>query len=149
MTLNRQTKERIIENYLNKYTTYRIAVRNCNKQLNYMMPTLTQRYDKESESLFVPNDTEEVAINRIENKKALKIREEIEQYKLIISCIDEAISELNEKQKAFVELRYFKCQRIQDIKEHMCYAEDKSVYRIRKQVLDKFLISLNNLISLK
>lgn len=146
MTLNRQAKERIIENYLHKYTTYKIAVRNCNKQLNYMLPTLTSRNGAEE---FIANDTEEVAINRVESKKALKIREEIGQYKLIISCIDEALSELDNKQKTFVELRYFKCLRIQDVKESMCYAEDKSVYRIRKQVLDKFLISLNNLISLK
>lgn len=111
-----------------------------------MLPTLTSRNGAEE---FIANDTEEVAINRVESKKALKIREEIGQYKLIISCIDEALSELDNKQKTFVELRYFKCLRIQDVKESMCYAEDKSVYRIRKQVLDKFLISLNNLISLK
>lgn len=146
MTLNRQAKERIIENYLHKYHTYKIAVRNCNKQLNYMLPTMTSRNGAEE---FIPNDTEEVAVNRLESKKAMQIRDEREQYRLIISCIDEAISELDEKQKAFVDLRYFKCLRIQEIKEHMKYAEEKSVYRIRKQVLDKFLISLNNLISLK
>jgi DNA-directed RNA polymerase specialized sigma subunit len=111
-----------------------------------MLPTMTSRNGAEE---FIPNDTEEVAVTRLESKKALKIREEIEEYKLIISCIDEAISELDEKQKVFVDLRYFKCLRIQEIKEHMKYAEEKSVYRIRKQVLDKFLISLNNLISLK
>jgi hypothetical protein len=146
MTLNRQAKERIIENYLHKYNTYKIAVRNCNKQLNYMLPTMTSRNGAEE---FIANDTEEVAVNRLESKKALKIREELEQYKLIISCIDEAISELDEKQKTFVELRYFKCFKMYQVKEEMSYKEDKSIYRIRKQVLDKFLISLNNLISLK
>jgi hypothetical protein len=29
------------------------------------------------------------------------------------------------------------------------YAEEKSVYRIRRHVLDKLLISLNNLLTLK
>lgn len=146
MNLNRQAKERIIENYLQKYNTYRIAVRNCNKQLNYMLPTLTSRNGAEE---FIANDTEEVAVTRLESKKALKIREEIEEYKLIISCIDEALSELDEKQKTFVELRYFKCLKMYQIKDEMAYKEDKSIYRIRKQVLDKLLISLNNLISLK
>jgi DNA-directed RNA polymerase specialized sigma subunit len=146
MTLNRQAKERIIENYLHKYNTYKIGWRNCNKQLNYMLPTMTSRNGAEE---FIANDTEEVAINRVASKKALKIQAEIEQYKLIISCIDEAMQELSHKQKTFVELRYFKSFKIYQIKEQMNYSEDKSIYRIRKQVLDKFLISLNNLISLK
>ena len=151
MILNRVTKERIIENYLNKYFTYQIGIKNCQSQLDYMMPSLTCRYDSDGKSAtyYVSNNTEQVALDRITSKMALDLLEEIEQYKLVISCIDNALGELTEKQKKFIELRYFKGLKMYEIKPLMHVAEEKALYRIRRQVLDKFLISLNNLFSLK
>jgi hypothetical protein len=49
----------------------------------------------------------------------------------------------------FVELRYFQNKKIYQIKEIMSYSQEKALYRIRNQILDKFVISLKNLISLK
>jgi DNA-directed RNA polymerase specialized sigma subunit len=149
--LNRVTKERIIENYLNKYFTYQIGIKNCQNQLDYMLPSLTCRYDSDgkSASYFISNDTEQVALDRITSKRALDLLEEIEQYKLVLTSIDNALGELSEKQKKFIELRYFRGLKMYEIKPLMHVAEEKALYRIRRQVLDKFLISLNNLFSLK
>ena len=149
--LNRVARERIIENYLNKYITYQIGIKNCQNQLDYMLPSLTCRYESDGKSAnyFIANDTEQVALDRISSKRALDLLEEIEQFKLILVSIDNAMTELDEKQKHFLELRYFKGLKMYEIKPLMHIPEEKTLYRIRRQILDKFLISLNNLISLK
>jgi DNA-directed RNA polymerase specialized sigma subunit len=149
--LNRQAKERIIENYLTKYNTYKVGMKNCQKQLDYMMPSLTARYESDgcSATFFIANDTEKVALDRITSKRALDLIEEIEYCKLIIESIDNAFAELDEKEKQFVELRYFKGLKVFELKPLMHLSEEKTFYRIRRQLLDKLLISLNNLICLK
>jgi len=149
--LNRVTKERIIENFLNKYITYQIGIKNCQNQLDYMMPSLTFRYESDGNiaQYHIANNTEQVALDRITSKKALDLLEEIEQFKLILASIDNAMAELDEKQKSFLELRYFKGLKMYEIKPLMHISDEKTLYRIRRQILDKFLISLNNLISLK
>jgi DNA-directed RNA polymerase specialized sigma subunit len=149
--LNRVTKERIIENFLNKYITYQIGIKNCQNQLDYMMPSLTFRYESDGNiaQYHIANNTEQVALDRITSKKALDLLEEIEQFKLILASIDNAMAELDEKQRYFLELRYFKGLKMYEIKPLMHVSEEKALYRIRRQILDKFLISLNNLISLK
>lgn len=151
MNFDRDSKERAIENYLNKYNTYKIGVVNCQKQLDYIMPTLTARYDTDGQrsAFYISNNTEQVAIDRITSKMALDLLEEIEHYKHIIASIDNALGDLDEKQKRFVQFRYFQGLKMYEIKELMGYSEEKSLYKIRKKILDKFLISLNNLLSLK
>lgn len=151
MKLDRNTRERTIENFLNKYTTYNIAIKNCQQQLDYMMPTLTARYDSDgrSASYYISNDTERVALDRITSKRALDLLEEIEQYKIIIASIDNALVELDEKQISFVQLRYFKGLKMYEVKSQMHVSDEKTLYRIRRQILDKFAISLGSLINLK
>ena len=148
---NRDLKERIIENFLNKYTTYKVGIKNCYQQLDYMLPSLTAKYDSDgmSASYYIANDTERVALDRITSKRALDLLEEIEQYKLIITLIDNALAEIDEKQKSFVEHRYFEGLKMYEVKAKMNIAEEKTLYRIRRQVLDKFTISLSGLTSLK
>ena len=151
MNFNRETKERTIENYLSKYNTYLIGIRNCQKQLDYIMPSLTARYETNGEraTFYIANDTERVAIDRITSKQALDLFEEIEQYRLIVTSINEALCDLDEEQLEFVKHRYFQGKKMYQIKEVMGYAQEKALYRIRSQILDKFSISLKNLISLK
>ena len=151
MNFNRETKERTIENYLSKYNTYMIGIRNCQKQLDYIMPSLTARYETNGEraTFYIVNDTERVAIDRIASKQALDLFEEIEQYRLIVTSINEALRDLDEEQLEFVKHRYFQGKKMYQIKEIMGYAQEKALYRIRSQILDKFSISLKNLISLK
>lgn len=151
MKENRDIRERTIENFLYKYRTYKIAIKNCQQQLDYMLPSLTARYDSDgrSASYYIANNTEKVALDRISSKRALILVEEIEQNKIIIASIDNALSELDEKQKLFVEFRYFSGLKMYEVKERMFVSEEKTLYRIRRQVLDKFAISLGSLINLK
>lgn len=148
---NRDIQERTIENFLYKYNTYKIGIKNCQQQLDYMMPSLTARYDSDgrSASYYIANDTEKVALDRITSKRALILLEEIEQNKIIISSIDNALDELDEKQKTFVQLRYFSGLKMYEVKTQMHVSEEKTLYRIRRQILDKFVISLGSLINLK
>lgn len=151
MKPNRDMRERTIENFLNKYNTYKIGIRNCQQQLDYMLPSLTARYDSNGRnaSYYIANNTEQVALDRITSKRALDLLEEIEQFKLIIASIDNALGELDEKQKNFVQFRYFNNLKMYEVKAIMNVSEEKTLYRIRRQVLDKFAISLGSLMNLK
>jgi DNA-directed RNA polymerase specialized sigma subunit len=149
--LNKITKERNIETHLRHYKTYQVGIKNCQKQLDYIMPTLVSGFGSDgcSSFFYIENNTEKVALDRIESKKALDLKEEINQYTLIVESINDALSELQDQEKEFVRLRYFECLPIYEVKTKMGYSEEKSVYRIRRHVLDKLLISLNNLLSLQ
>lgn len=144
-------KERTIENYLRFYKTYQVGIRNCEKQLEYIMPTLVANYGmaENGSFWFIANNTENCALDRIESKHALDLREEIEQLKIITCCIENAVEELTMQERAFVNLRYFECLPIEEVKTQMGYKEQKSVYRVRRHTLDKLLISLNNLLSFR
>jgi DNA-directed RNA polymerase specialized sigma subunit len=151
MILNKATKERTIEMHLRHYHTYRVGIINCQKQLDYIMPSLVSGYNTDGVNsfFFVSNNTEKVALDRIESKRAIDLKEEIDQYKIIVESINRAFSELKEQEKCFVQWRYFDCLPMYEVKTKMGYSEEKSVYRIRRHILDKLLISLNNLLSLK
>jgi RinA family phage transcriptional activator len=148
---NRNIRERTIENFLNKYNTYKVGIKNCQQQLDYMLPSLTARYDSDgmSASYYIANNTERVALDRITSKRALDLLEQMEQYRLVIALIDNALNELDEKQKAFVQHRYFSNLKMYEVKAKMNVSEEKTLYRIRRQVLDKFEISLSSLANLK
>jgi DNA-directed RNA polymerase specialized sigma subunit len=145
-------KERSIENYLRFYKTYQVGIKNCEQQLEYIMPSLVTRYEisvDTGESFWIVNNTEKVALDRIESKRALNLHEEIECYKLVITSIENALKDLKQQEKDFVNWRYFECLPIHEVKMKLGYSEEKSVYRIRRHVLDKLMISLKNLLTLK
>lgn len=145
------TRERIIESHLRHYNTYKVGIVNCQKQLDYIMPSMVARYeaDGRGSGFYISNNTERVAIDRIESKRALDLHENIKQFELICSSIERAFKELKPQEQDFVKLRYFDCMPMDNVKTEMGYKEEKSVYRIRRHVLDKLLISLNNLITMK
>jgi DNA-directed RNA polymerase specialized sigma subunit len=149
--LNKAMKERAIERYLKMYHTYLLGIQNSQKQLDYIMPTMVSNfaYGNENAHFYISNDTGKVALDRIESKRALDLKEDIEQYKIITNTIEAAYEQLKGKEKDFVKYRYFEGLEIYEIKEKMGYQEEKSLYRIRRIVLDKLLISLNNLLTLK
>lgn len=144
-------KEQTIENHLRHYNTYKVGIVNCKKQLDYIMPSMVARYevDGKGSGFYISNNTERVAIDRIESKRALDLHENIKQFELICTSIERAFKELHSKEQDFVKLRYFDCQPIEVVKQELSYSEDRSVYRIRRHVLDKLLISLNNLFAMK
>lgn len=149
---NRANNERIIENHLRYFETYKIGIKNCEQQLEYIMPSLVSRYEVSTdtgESYFIVNNTAKVALDRLESKKALDLREEIEHFKIITSSIENALENLSQIERLFVHLRYFECKAIAVVSSALGYAEEKSVYKVRRHVLDKLMISLKNLLSLK
>lgn len=149
MNHNKIIKERYIEKQLRLYKTYQIGIKNCEQQLEYIMPTLISNYGlaENGSFWFIPNDTARVAVDRIESKRALDLREEIGRFKIITNSIENAVEELGAQEKNFVQLRYFEGLPLNVVKNDLGYKEEKSVFRIRRQVLDKLLISLQNLLS--
>jgi DNA-directed RNA polymerase specialized sigma subunit len=151
MPLSIKNKERTIESHLRHYETYKIGIANCKQQLEYIMPNITAKYDyiEGASSFKITNTTERIAIDRIESKRALDLHESIANYQIIIDSIDRALSELKEHEREFIKLRYFDCLPMSVVKQKLGYSEEKSVYRIRRHILDKLQISLKNLLGLK
>jgi DNA-directed RNA polymerase specialized sigma subunit len=142
--------ERIIENHLRYYSTYLCGIKNCEEQLEYIMPNITTKFGADNHGAFfyvVSDSTANIALDRIEGKRALDLKEEIAKYRIITSSIDRALKELKQQEKDFIQYRYFECLPIHEVKMKLGYSEEKSIYRIRRHVLDKLLISLNNLLS--
>lgn len=151
MNQSKSIKERCIETHLRYYHTYLVSIKNCEQQLEYIMPSLvtTCGINEQGSFFYIVNDTEKVAIDRVESKKAIDLREEIERNKLITNSIDNALDNLKVQEREFVTYRYFECLPIHEITMKMGYSDEKSLYRIRRHILDKLLISLNNLLVLK
>jgi hypothetical protein len=145
-------KERQIENHLRFYKTYSVGIKNCEQQLEYILPNITTKYGADNHGAFfyvVADSTCNIAIDRIEGKRALDLREEIERYKIITKSIDQAIVELKPQEQDFVKHRYFDGLPMHEVKQKLGYSEEKSVYRLRRYVLDKLMISLHNLLTFK
>ncbi len=147
-----EREERIIENHLRYYKTYLAGIKNCEQQLEYIMPNITTKYGADTHGAFfyvVSDSTANFALDRIEGKKALDLKEEINRYNLIVKNIERAVAELKDYEQDFVAWRYFECLPMKEVKQMLGFAEEKSVYRIRRHVLDKLLISLNCLLAFK
>lgn len=129
-----------------------MGIKNCEQQLEYIQPNITTKFGADDHGAFfyvVADSTCNIAIDRIEGKRALDLKEEIERYKIITSSIEKAMTELKQQELDFVNFRYFDCLPMHEVKAKLGYSEEKSVYRLRKHVLDKLLISLHNLLTFK
>jgi DNA-directed RNA polymerase specialized sigma subunit len=149
---SKSMNERTIENHLRYYKTYLVGIKNCEQQLEYIYPNITTKFGADNHGSFfyvVSDNTCNFALDRIEGKRALDLKEEINKYKIITSSIEKAVEQLQPQEKDFVMHRYFDCLPIHDVKTKLGYSEEKSVYRIRRHVLDKLLISLHNLLTFK
>jgi hypothetical protein len=145
-------KERQIESHLRFFKTYLVGIKNCEQQLEYIMPNITTKFGADSQGSFfyvVADSTCNIAIDRIEGKRALDLKEEIEKYKIITKSIEKAVAELKPQEQDFVKHRYFECLPMHEVKIKLGYSEEKSVYRLRRHVLDKLMISLHNLLTFK
>lgn len=140
-----------IESHLKNYRNYQAGIKNMNKQMDYIMPGITASYELREESVgafIFSSSTEKYAIDRIESTRALQLHEDIRIYELIINSIDDAVAELEDEEKEFVEMRYFNNHSVHETAEAMGYSE-RQVFLIRKNVRDKLLISLKNILRLK
>jgi hypothetical protein len=146
----KENKERMIENHLRFLKFYQTGMKNCERQLEYIMPTLVSKVGNEVNGgyFYIPNDTSNVALDRIESKRALDLRYEIERFKIMIDSIESSLEDLKEQEREFIKYRYFECLEMCEVKKKMGYSEEKSVYRVRRHVLDKLLISLRSILVL-
>ena len=137
-----------IEKHLRQYTTYKIGMMTLQKQLDYIMPNITATYElaEGSNGTFkITSSTEQYAIDRVESKRALMLHEDIARYSLIIESIDEAVADLDDIERKFVELRYINRKTIAQTSVELGYSE-KHIFNLRNQVMEKLLISLRGLL---
>lgn len=130
-----------IESHLRNYQQYKIGIRNLELQLESMMPKLTASYDLQEGTVgtfIIKSSTETYTIKTIEMQNQLKINQ------LIVNCIDEAMKGLDEKEKEFVEYRYFSNFTIKSMALTLGYSES-TLYNLRIRVLDKLVHSLKGL----
>lgn len=141
-----------IERHLFSYRHYLVAIKNLNKQLDYIMPNITANYEI-SEGSFsgtftVSSSTENAAIDRIESRRALNLYEEIQLYELIISCIDSSLDTLSKPEVDFVKNRYFDNLSVAEVAEVLGYSVPH-IYKMRDQVVGKLVLSLASILELK
>ncbi|MBM7717161.1 RinA family phage transcriptional activator [Bacillus thermophilus] len=149
-TSKKKHKYAELESLLRHYKNFKTGIKNLQQQLDFIMPGITTSYDIQEGSrgtFVIDSKTERFAIDRIESKRALDLREKISIYELIVSCIDAALDDLNDNERQFVELRYFKGKTIEDLAEIMGYAP-RSVFNLRNEVLERLSISLSGVLRL-
>src|SRR5690606_3658990 len=144
--MNKKKSIKIIETHLRNYRSYKVAVRNLQNQLDLIMPNVTTSYELKEGSTGVFkiwSTTEQVALDRLESARALQINEQMRNYQIIIDSIEEALNALGEQERLYVELRYFEGLNTERIADKMS-CSIPNLFRLRKRVLDRLLISLSN-----
>ena len=137
---------RIIERHLRNYKTYKVAIKNLQKQLDYIMPDITANYElKEGTTgtFNITSSTEEAVLDRLESARALHLHEQIRQYKLITDSIDEALEALGEQERSFVRLRYFDGWTVEKTADEL-HCSVQNAFKIRSHALDRLSISLKD-----
>ena len=150
MTVDKIMKKRIreIENHLRHYRTYKTGISNIQKKLDYLMPGITATYEvrEGSTGAFVfTTNKDSSPIDRIESKRVLDLYEEMNRDQMIVDAIEKAVQDLPEIEQDFIEKRYFHDYSIAKLSFELGYSE-RSIFKIRKQVMDKLLISLGSLV---
>lgn len=144
--MNKKKSIKIIETHLHNYRSYKVAIRNLQKQLDLIMPNITTSYELKEGSTGVFkiwSSTEQVVLDRLESARALQINEQIRNYQIIIDSIEEALNALGEQERLYVELRYFEGLNTERIADKMS-CSIPNLFRFRKRVLDRLSISLSN-----
>lgn len=139
-----------IESHLFNLKHYKVAIRNLQKQLDYIMPNITANYSIEGGGggvFKVSSTTERAAIDRIESRRALNIHEEIQRYTLLIDCIGESLNILTDQEREFIDLRYMQEKPMIEVSECLDYSVPH-IYRLRDQALSKLALSLSAVVEL-
>ena len=139
-----------IETHLFNVKHYNVAIKNLQKQLNYIMPNVTANYSIEgggSGVFTVSSTTERAAIDRIESRRALNIHEEIQRYTLLMECINESLKTLSDQEREFVQLRYNEEKPMIEAAACIGYSVPH-IYRLRDQALSKLALSLSAVVDL-
>lgn len=135
---------KIIESHLRNRTAYETAIRNLEKQLDYIMPKMTASYEAREGSVgfTLRSSTEDIALDRIEGRRALAIREEITMNQFILEAIAEALADLDQAGRDFIRYRYDEGLTFAQVAQAMGYSSETSVFTIRNRVFNRLLITL-------
>ncbi|MEH7114544.1 sigma-70 family RNA polymerase sigma factor [Neobacillus niacini] len=142
--------QRKIEKHLKNYHQYKIGIKNLRLQLDSIMPNITVAYEVRDGSVgtfIINSSTEKYAIDRIESKRALDLNEKMEQYQLIVDCIDSALLGLDEEERKFVESRYFSNFSAKKMAVMLGYGES-TIFHKRLSILEKLQHSLRGIADL-
>lgn len=147
---NRKTLTKGVETHLFRYAHYQVAIKNLKRQLDYILPDITANYELREGStgtFSIASSTENIAIDRIESRRAINLHEEIKHYELLLQCIDDAIHGLDAQDRAFIEARYIQGRTVAAIAEKDGYSL-AHMYKIRDRILGKLLISLSAIVDI-
>lgn len=150
MTKLKTNEFKKIEKHLKQYPKYKLGIENLRKQLDHVYPRTTATYDLSKEgssgTFLFNSNTETYGIKRAELGKALQ--EEIDYYEMIIASIDRTMDVLKEKEKLYVQYRYFDNLDNRDVAEKLDCSL-KMMYNIRDHFKETAQISLRNLLLLE
>lgn len=139
---------KLIEIHLRNRPAYEAAIRNLAKQLDYIMPKITASYEAREGSVgfTLRSSTEDIALDRIEGRRALQIREEMTHYQLVLDAINDALEILDPQERDFIRYRYEEVMTFAQVARAMGYSSETSVFTIRNQVFNRLLIMLSGIL---
>lgn len=146
MTGKKKQSIKMIERHLRNYKSYKVAIKNLQKQLDYIMPNITANYELKEGSIgtfAIASTTEQAALDRLESARVLQIHERMQQYQLIVDSINEALDALSEQEKQFIRSRYIEGYSIEKTAQEL-HCSTQNAFRIRAHALDRLLISLQD-----
>lgn len=145
MEATRKEDIRVIEHYLRNYRTYKAGIKNLQRQLDFIMPNVTDSYEVDDEdatgTVHGFSSVEKFEMDCLQSKHVRTLQDNILQYKILIESIDIALEETDEMEQEFVENRYFEGRTIKETSIEMGYGE-KHIFNVRNRLLKKLLISL-------
>lgn len=115
-----------IEKHLKAYQHYQVAINNLENQLTMVNLPSQSSYFKEIPAKHI-------------------LQSELNLMKILTKTIEQAIQRLSDIERQFVECRYFKKWSVNKCALEIGYS-DKAIFPIRKQVMDKLIISFGGII---
>jgi RinA family phage transcriptional activator len=146
----RKEMVKALENHIRHYKAYKVGIKNIEKQIEWIMPSMTAQYsanEGSSGTFNITSKVETAVLDRLESTRAIALKTEKERYEIIIEAIDNAYDELDEIEKKFVKLRYFDKKSMHLVSVELKYSESY-LKKIRNRLMDKLLISLGSILKL-
>jgi DNA-directed RNA polymerase specialized sigma24 family protein len=139
----------LIEHHLRSYKTYEIGIKNLQKSLDDILPSITTNYtlrEGTNGSFDITSKVEMAVLDRLEGSKAIYLKEQIRELQTIISSINIALEALGENDRRFVQLRFIEGYNMDKVAQDV-HASVDNCFKIRNRIMDKLLISLRNIIT--
>lgn len=146
--MDRKKAVGIIERHLNNYKTYHIGVKNLERELDDILPSITTNYTlrEGTNGVFeIKSKVEDAVLNRIVGSRAIYLREQMLEYERIIESIDNAIGALGEQEREYCKYRYIEGQSVPKVASRLNVSVDACTF-IRNRTMNRFMISLSTML---